>query len=155
PPAPVQQPTKSATQTPAPGIPAVLPFPAPKDREKESAQHVLKTGFSRFSQRAAAIIPWAVAAAVLLAIPGTVIPVLGIFNRAATTRQDAEVAKRDAASAEAAVGTAREQRGKVLRDAEFNVSVSEQSASNLLNQWTKAMAVAALKATDRDLTVEV
>ncbi len=42
------------------------------------------------TSRIAAFLPWAVAAAVVLAIPGTVIPVLGTLNRAQTARKDAD-----------------------------------------------------------------
>ncbi len=40
----------------------------------------------------AAVLPWAVAAAVLVAIPTTVVPVLGLFNNAELANREAEVA---------------------------------------------------------------
>src|SRR6266545_3415293 len=88
--APAQpQPAKSGTRTPAPATtsqPAALPVPA-SPRADGKPTRTLGVG---------TILPWVIAAGVLLAIPGTVIPVLGIFDRAAAARREADTAQRDA-----------------------------------------------------------
>lgn len=70
-----EAPTAAPTASPAPALasPAV-PAAAPG-----------RTGW-----RVAAWLPWAVAAAVWLAIPGTVLPVLGVLDRAHTARTEVE-----------------------------------------------------------------
>src|SRR5206468_1442364 len=58
--------------------------------------------------RVAAWLPWAVAAAVLVAIPGTVVPVLGILNRAESARRDADTSVARVTVAEGDADKARE-----------------------------------------------
>ena len=151
-PAPVPQPAKSATQTPAPNTPAVLPLPAPKEPEKEAAERVHNT---RFSRRAAAVIPWAIAATVLLAIPGTVVPVLDIYNRADSAGRDAELAQRDVDAAASAVRIAKDESARGLNAAQDRLTAAQQAELALLNQWTKALKEAARTATEPKLAVDV
>ena len=77
--APVEAPAKVGSVAPAAATPA-LPLPGAKPGR----------GF-----RLAAVLPWAVAAAVLVAIPGTVIPVLDTFRHADRARLDDAHARRE------------------------------------------------------------
>lgn len=141
------QPTKSGTRTPAPTAkPTVLPFPASPARADGKPTRTLRIG---------TILPWAIAAGVLLAIPGTVIPVMGIFDRAATAKREAETAQRDAETADSAVAKVRTQRETTLRDAQLRLTVAEQTQTALLNKWVESQKAATQTATARKLAVDV
>jgi hypothetical protein len=151
PPAPVPQPARSAAHTPAPGTPTVaLPVPAPLPQPAPAPDR--GRGFAR---RIAAVVPWAVAAAVLLAVPGTVVPVLDIFDRAAATARDAERAKREAEAAEGVVETARAERAKARSDADLKYTVAKQLEVAILDQWTTALKERVQAENDRQLVVDV
>ena len=150
--APAPAPSQPGTRTPAPAAaPAVLPFPAPKP-----------AGRTTRTIRVANIIPWAVAAAVLIAIPGTVVPVLSIFdradaaNRAAdTATYAADAANRDAESAAGAVEAAKKARQNSLSAAQLRLTVAEQTQTALLNSWVKEQKAAEQTAGARKLNVNV
>ncbi len=144
-------PAKTGARTPAPASkPSALPFPAPLPRPGDR------------TFRVAGILSWAVAAAVLIAIPGTVVPVLGIFDRsdaadraAGTAKLNADAADRAAGTAAGAVETAKNQRQSSLSAAQLRLTVAEQTQTALLNTWVKEQKVAAQTATARKLTVDV
>jgi len=135
---------KSDTRTPIPGTPHVLPLSTPSEH---TTRGILP--------RLAVILPWAIAVAVLIAIPSTVIPVLGIFDRADRTSRDAEIARREADTATNAVATAQARRAKSLTDAQFKLAVAEQTQTALLSKWLEEQKKAARDATTRKFTVDV
>jgi hypothetical protein len=148
-PASVPHPAKSVPHTPAPASPAVRPLSVPK--AKGPADPVRGSAASRRVPALVAALPWAVAVAVLLAVPGTVVPVLDLFDRAAAAGRAAELAKREA---EAAAGTARaavQEREGGLAAALDRYTAARQAEKALLDQWTTAERAA----TDRKLTLEV
>lgn len=120
---PVTQPSKSAAQVPNPGAAAVLPFPASGDRQTRG-----------FSHRVGTIIPWAVAAAVLIAIPSTVFPVLGMLRTADLANRDADVAQLNAATTNE-TKVAQVDSTKRLSDAEFRYEIALQAEKLLANKW--------------------
>jgi hypothetical protein len=133
--APADEPAE-VIATPAPAVPA-LPLAKPGR-----------------GLRLAAVVSWAVAAAVLVAIPGTVLPVLTAFKAAERATAEADGARREAARL---AGDAELARAGALRrqtDAEFRVTVAEQFQTALLGQWAEAQK-AALAAAARDLTIDV
>jgi hypothetical protein len=138
-----EAPKTDPVTTPAPATtlpaPAAAPIVTPRGR----------------SLRIVPVLPWAIAAAVLVAIPGTVVPVLGLFERAAATKREAEVAQREAESATRAVSTVQGERARRLADAEFQLAVAEQSQNLLLSQWDTAVTASVRTATTRKLTVDV
>ncbi|MBM3980840.1 MAG: hypothetical protein FJ304_11250 [Planctomycetes bacterium] len=138
---PAPKPTKAPARAPA--KPAVLAFPAPANTP------------SRTLRRVAAALPWAVAAAVLLAIPGTVVPVLGIFDAAAKANRSAESARAEAATAETVAATLRGRRDSALTDARFKLTTVEQAQASILNQWVEAQKAATLAAANRKLNIDV
>ena len=141
-------PQKSTTRTPSPSTaPAVLPFPA------RPANPGRKVG--GVTRRVAAFIPWAVAAAVLLAIPGTVVPVLSVFNRADATRRDADTAQRDADSAYRGSASARLERDGRLSDAQMKLATAEQTQTALLDRWVEEQKLAVQAAGARKLTIDI
>ena len=140
-------PAKTAALAPA----STPPFPAPLPRP---------AGDRRF--RLVRVLPWAVAATVLLAIPGTVVPVLDLFDRAATADHaagtaalTADAATREAGAAAGAVASAQSARESSLSAARFRLTVAEQAQTALLNNWVKEQKAAAQAATARKLTVDV
>jgi hypothetical protein len=140
---PAPQPTKAPARAPAKSAPAMLAFPAPAAKP------------SRTMRRVAAVLPWAVAAAVLLAIPGTVVPVLGIFDAAAKANRSADSAKADAATAETAAANLRGARDSALTGARFKLTTAEQAQASILNQWVEAQKAATLAAANRKLNIDV
>ena len=142
---PVPVPQKSNTRTPVPSTaPAVLPFPAANPDRKVGG----------VSRRIAAFLPWAVAAAVLLAIPGTVVPVVSVFSRADGARRAVEIAQRDVDEANRATASVRSARKNRLDDAQLKLANAEQTQVLLLDQWVDKQK-AAVEATDRKLTIDV
>src|SRR5262245_35541698 len=142
---PAPQPAK-APGTPAPAArPAVLPFPAPGTGPNSRPARTWRIG---------TVLPWAVAAAVLLAIPGTVIPVLGIFDRARTAKHEAEVAQR-AASEAVVVQAPKAPVPSPLSNAEFTLTTAEQAQSALMSAWFAEQNAAVQAASGRQLIVDV
>ncbi|MCI0701847.1 MAG: zf-HC2 domain-containing protein, partial [Planctomycetia bacterium] len=140
------QPAKPA-RTPAPVAgPNVLPFPANPGRQ---------SGGKRRSVRIGTIIPWAVAAAVLIAIPGTVIPVVGMFRHAESTQRDAVAANREADSATQAVETVKLKRETRLSDAQMRLTAAEQTQNALLNKWLDEQKSTMQATANRKLRVDV
>lgn len=141
---PQSEPTKSDTRTPTPGTPTVLPLFTPSEHKRRGTLPQL-----------AAILPWAIAVAVLIAIPSTVIPVLGIFDRVDRTSHDAQTAQREADTAANAVATAQARIAKNLTDAQFKFTVAEQTQTALLHKWLDEQKKAARDATTRKFTIDV
>ncbi|MBY0455747.1 MAG: zf-HC2 domain-containing protein, partial [Gemmataceae bacterium] len=108
-----------------------------------------------FARRAARVLPWAVAAAVLLAIPGTVVPVLDIFARAQHAEQQAEFARRDAREAASAVAAVRSERVNFLAAAEGKLAAAEETRVALLDRWFEEQKLAVKSAAERKLTINV
>ncbi len=139
---PVPVPQRSTTRIPAP-MPAVLPFPANPARDRKTPRRI------------AAILPWAVAATVLLAIPGTVVPVLSVFRRADSTRREAEVAQLGADEANTATATVRRGRGTRLSDAQLKLVTAEQTQTALFNTWVDEQKTAVQTAAAHKITIDV
>ena len=89
----------------------------------------------RRSVRVAAWASWAVAAAVLVAIPGTVVPVLGVLGRAEAARRDAE---QTAARAAAAADEWRAAEAAVVKrnsDRQMALAAAQQAPELILGKW--------------------
>ncbi|AMV23607.1 hypothetical protein VT84_04295 [Gemmata sp. SH-PL17] len=142
PPAPAPQ--KSHTRTPTLAAPSVPLSQAPADHQS-----------GRMLRRLAVALPWAVAVAVLIAIPGTVVPVLNIHERAAVAQRSAEVADREADDAKLAVASAQNVRDGRLKEAELKLTTAEQGQAALLDKWMDAQKAAVEATTNRKLTIDV
>lgn len=141
------QPQKSGPRTPAPAKqPAAPARSAPAKHADGKPTRTLSAG---------TVLPWAIAAGVLLAIPGTVIPVLGLFDRAASAKREAETAQRQADEAAGAVANARQQRERTLSDAELKLTSAEQAKTALFSKWVETQKAVAQLATNRKLAVDV
>jgi hypothetical protein len=82
--------TKSARH-PEPPILIAAASAVPQETHNGPNTHATRNRTSsRNALRVATWLPWAIAAAVLLAIPGTVVPVLGVLDRAETARKNAD-----------------------------------------------------------------
>ncbi len=110
------------------------------------------TAKSRKSFRVGPFLPWAVAAAILLAVPGTVLPVLNLLNRAETARKDADdsVAKLNANlhSVDEAKRDADQQRDAIDR----RLAETTQSANGILSKWMDAEKAVAQSQESRKVT---
>ena len=118
------------------------PAPAAAVRTPAPAAAVLATPSSALpapAGRSAGIgawLPWAVAAAVLLAIPGTVIPVLGLMNRAETAQPRCRGVDRKADSADRAGRTRRGSRSmNRVKAAQRDLAVRTQELDRVLTGW--------------------
>src|SRR5262245_6558220 len=145
--APVSTPAKATTRTSVPASAPALPFPANRGEQTDKEK-------SR-TLRIGTIIPWAIAAAVLIAIPGTVIPVLGMFNRVESAKRNEETAKRDVDSAVRAVEVAKLSQNRRLADAELQLTAAEQTQTALLNKWVDEQKAALQAKENQKLKVEV
>jgi hypothetical protein len=105
--------------------------------------------------RVAVALPWAVAAAVLLAVPGTVVPVLSAFDRAAAATRAADAARREADEAGRAVAAVSGARERQLADAQVRLAAAEQSRAALLEKWVGEQTAAARAADAGKLTIDV
>lgn len=130
--------------------PATVSVPAAK-APAPTAEPARRARPSRY----AAVLAWAVAAAVLLAVPSTVVPVLGAFGDLERARAEAEVARRDADRFESesrdlvATGDSR------LKALESKLTAAEQGRAALLNNWMEDQRRAVEAATARRLVVDV
>jgi anti-sigma factor RsiW len=117
-----------APQAPKPAVPVpVLAMPAARPTDRADGR----------TSRVATWLPWAVAAAVLLAIPGTVIPVLGTLSRAETARKEA---RESALTAHAMVGEMEKVQldaDKPRRAARIDLAAAKQHHDVLLAEWMK------------------
>ncbi|MBA4062711.1 MAG: hypothetical protein C0501_03215 [Isosphaera sp.] len=141
---------------PAPAAPArraaVVPFPAPGDRAAEPARRPAPGG------RSAAVarwLPWAVAAAVLVAVPGTVLPVRDLLSRAEAARAAAADTAARSDQARLALDSATAEAGRPLADAQFKLLAAQQQHDGVLARWVdeEKAALQALEA--RRVTWEV
>jgi anti-sigma factor RsiW len=140
--APAPQPSNSGIHTPVPSKAAALSVPSGGERKS-------------LSRRVAAILPWAVATAVLIAIPSTVVPVLNIHKNADRTHRDAETARLSAEDATKSVELARAEVKKSLSGAEFQVYAAKQAETALAGRWMDEQDKLAKNATVRKFSVDV
>lgn len=105
--------------------------------------------------RSAAVLSWAVAAAVLIAVPSTVVPVMGMFGDAERAQNEVELAKRDADRFEHESVEARSTGDARLKSLESKLTAAEQAQKALLNNWMDDQRRAVEVATARRLTVDV
>ncbi|MCE9565610.1 MAG: zf-HC2 domain-containing protein [Planctomycetes bacterium] len=106
---------------PLPSFEAKPPMsPAPAKTQRQDRRSSKKSPAATGS-RIARIIPWVVAAAVLIAIPGTVVPVLNLLNRAEVARKDAASTRRLAGD----VGCRREERCPEPRHSQADLGSDE------------------------------
>ena len=132
-----------------PSAPASRPWPAtPRATAAPAAPRLAPARFR-------AGLPWAVAAAILLAIPGTVIPVQSILRRAESARQEA-----DTAAARLDGITARleaiDREARQLRDAaRLRLAAARQAHDALLANWLRDEKAALQTQTARTLTWDV
>ncbi|HEY1190333.1 MAG TPA: hypothetical protein VGE74_22055, partial [Gemmata sp.] len=131
------------------------PPPAPKAEPRVPVAREGAHTRHRFARRAAAVVPWAVAAAVLLAVPGTVVPVLNIFDRAEAASRDARTARHRADEAALVTATARRARDGRLSDAQMKLTTAEQTRVALLDKWFDEQKAAAQTASAQKLTIDV
>jgi hypothetical protein len=105
--------------------------------------------------RFAAVVSWAVAAAVLIAVPSTVVPVLNAFDSAERAKAEAEVALNDADRFETDAFAVRTKGHSRLKALESKLTAAEQARAALLNNWVEDQRRAVDAATARRLTVDV
>ena len=106
-------------------------------------------------RRVAAVFPWAVAAAVLIAIPGTVVPVLGIFKTAEHANREAASAKLTVADTTTNLEVAKNEVTRSLNNAEFQYTAALQAQTTLLDRWTEEQKSLDQKAMVRKFSVDV
>ncbi|MDY3562348.1 hypothetical protein R5W23_003814 [Gemmata sp. JC673] len=114
-----------------------------------------RAGEGKGGWRVAAVVPWVVAAAVLLAVPSTVVPVLNTFRTAAEEGRAAEAADREVAAAARAVEEVKHARTARLGDAEMRLATAEQARVALLDRWLAEQKAVAQAAFTRKLNVNV
>ncbi|VTU00492.1 a-macroglobulin complement component : Membrane protein containing Alpha-2-macroglobulin (Fragment) OS=Rhodopirellula maiorica SM1 GN=RMSM_06144 PE=4 SV=1: zf-HC2: A2M_N [Gemmataceae bacterium] len=163
-PAPARVPGLTRTATlPVPIVPMAAPVslddgrlpvvPAAPKNAPDSARY--KQAPAARGSWAGRLIPWAVAAAVLLAVPGTVVPVLDLLNSAEVARRDAAASTADAAEAMRAF---EERHAKVDREraaARVALVTAKQAHDGLLAKWVAEEKAAALAQDTRKLTWQV
>ena len=145
PPAPATAGGSTASPAPTP-VQAPAPAPVPTAMGARGQGRTL---------RVSRVLAWAVAAAVLIAVPGTVVPVLSILDRADAANRDAQAARQKADDAVGAVETAWHRRVLGLNDAGLKLTVAEQTQASLLNKWVSAQTEAVQADANRKLVVEV
>jgi len=133
-----------ATSSASPERPTVLAVPANPHRNRDA----------RKPSRAARSLPWAVAAAVLIVVPGTIIPVLDLLNNANTAHVAAADAKDRASVAFRAFETANQEAPRRL-DPNHALLAARQAHDGLLASWVKAEKAAAQAHDTRELSWEV
>ncbi|MCS6864416.1 MAG: zf-HC2 domain-containing protein [Gemmataceae bacterium] len=139
--APPTVPEPSLTTTPARSAPAGLP------------QTV--GGLRARTRRVAAMIPWAVAATILLAIPGTVLPVVNLVRQFQQALQDVEFAQRETDDLHRAAQESQSQWEQTLHEAEFKLTTAQQTQHAILDRWVKEQKAAVETVTARRLSVDV
>lgn len=92
----------------------------------------------RSSTRAAAWLPWAVAAAVLMALPGTILPVLGILDRATAARKQADDRAEVLASRVQDAERARQEVDTSRTAARLELAARTQALEGVLVRWVAA-----------------
>jgi hypothetical protein len=100
-------------------------------------------------------LPWAVAAAVLLAIPGTVIPVLNLMKRAEQARREAGESIDKLPVLTAQVDRARMEIDEPVRTAQRELAVKTQELDRVLRNWLTAEKEKLTQAPSRRSGVEV
>ncbi|WP_439622751.1 zf-HC2 domain-containing protein [Gemmata sp.] len=151
-PAPARVPGPSRTAT----LPvSIIPMAAPAAPKKGSDSGRYTKAPAARGSWAGRLIPWAVAAAVLLAVPGTVVPVLDLLNNAEVARRDAAASTADAAEAMRAF---EERHAKVDQEraaARVALVAAKQAHDGLLAKWVAEEKAAALAQDTRKLTWQV
>jgi len=121
-------------------------------------QRATRNGHARTLARGstlARIIPWAIAAAVLVAIPGTVVPVLDLLNQAKVARRDADDSAARAADALRVFESTGRNMDEARSAAHAKLLMAKQAHDGLLAKWVSDEKAAALNQDTRRLTWEV
>jgi hypothetical protein len=146
----------AARPKPAPAAPtrrtAVVPFPDPAARNPKPVEPARGRTAAGRSAGVTYWLPWAVAAAVLVAVPGTVVPVRGLLDRAETARADADRLAEEATAARLTLGRAVADAGRPLADAQLKLIAARQEHDGLAARWVAAEQAAAQAAEGRQLT---
>jgi hypothetical protein len=151
--APAARPRTPAAQTlatQAQDRPATLPPAVPAGNAAGNAGGGPLRG--RGTSRVGGFFPWAVAAAVLLAVPGTVYPVLGVLHRAEAARRDAESADAKAAAALREYAVADRDANQSRLAAHVRAREAQQAHDNLLARWVADEKAALQAQASRRLT---
>ncbi len=146
PPMPKPRPVPVATR------PATVPFPG--NGPRRTAAHSADSTRSS-STTLGRLLPWAIAAAILLALPGTIVPVVGWFKQAETARQEAVAAAERAEIAERAVAKATDVAAQVRQTAQVNFLAARQTHDGILAKWVADEKTAAEGFATRTLTWDV
>jgi hypothetical protein len=128
---------------PLPTTTAAEPVPTPAN--PSSAQTV----------RAIPYLAWAIAASVLLAIPGTVIPVLGVLNRADSARKATDDSIAIATAATTQTEKAAEVAYQRRAEAADKLVIAKQIQERLLAKWVDEEKAVAQTQEARKMTVDV
>lgn len=113
----------------------VLPFAVPPSRSTEPTSRTSGTRRRGRTVGVSGWLPWAVAAAVLVAIPGTVFPVLNILERAAAARTQATAATARANRMAEETESARHAASQPLNEAIRNLAAAKQAHELLVSKW--------------------
>jgi len=120
------------------------------------AAPALASGPARRQPRALLGLSWAIAAAVLLAVPGTVIPVWGLLKRAETTRAEAAASFARATEATRATQTLQNQITQQREAAAQALNEARQAHDAVLTRWVAEERAILQALTDRNkMLVEV
>ncbi len=143
----------NAISAPVPSFEARTPVsPAQNQRGSRRSSAKAPPGIG---SRIARILPWAVAAAVLIAIPGTVVPVLNLLNRAEVARRDANDSTTQAADALRAFEVTTRNVDQARAAAHIHLVAAKQAHDGLLAKWVDDEKSAAQTQDTRKLTWEV
>ncbi|MBA4186894.1 MAG: hypothetical protein C0467_02630 [Planctomycetaceae bacterium] len=145
----------NAIAAPLPSLETRTPV-TPAAKNQRSSRHGGATKApSGTGSRIALFLPWAVAAAVLVAVPGTIVPVSNLLKNAEVARRDAsESTARAAEALRVFESTGREV--DIQRAAAHNALVAaKQAHDGLLAKWVADEKIAAQTQDTRKLTWEV
>jgi UPF0716 family protein affecting phage T7 exclusion len=140
--------------------PLTLASPAPASSAGDAPRFsapvpAASPGANRRGQRISSVLAWVVAAAVLLAIPGTVLPVLNILERAEQARKTTEEAL---AREQTAVASANQDVMDVNRrrsEAALELATARQGVEKLLARWADEEKTLAQNQTARKMSIDV
>lgn len=153
---PAAKPRTPTVQTPAPQSqsrgPAAVPFPQAAHGARAEPAGNRRAPGGRGTSRIAGFFPWAIAAAVLLAVPGTVYPVLNVLSRAEAARRDADSASAKAANSLREYAVADRDANQALLAAHVRAREAQQTHDRLLAKWVSEEKAALQSQATRKLT---
>ena len=129
--------SRSATSKSArhPEHPILMAAASAEPQETQQARSSRSRASSKKTLRIAAWLPWAIAAAILLAIPGTVVPVLGVLDRAETAQRNADESTAKLTMTLSKYNDARSEAEGLRSSASRAVIESHQMLESILTSW--------------------